>query len=55
MVAAIIIAAFTGYTAIAQDLPFGKRFGEMAGLSFGVAAISFGIGYVIRMVFNVDV
>ncbi|MFA6909217.1 MAG: VIT1/CCC1 family protein, partial [Patescibacteria group bacterium] len=36
MVAAIIIAAFTGYTAIAQDLPFGKRFGEMAGLSFGV-------------------
>jgi len=53
--AVIIIAAFTSYTAVAQDLPFGKRFWEMAGLSFGVAAVSFGIGYVIRGLFGVDV
>ncbi len=53
--AAGIIAAFTGYTAVAQDLPFGKRFAEMAGLSFGVAVVSFGIGYAIRRIFNVDV
>ncbi len=53
--AAIIIAAFTSYTAVAQDLPFGKRFWEMAGLSFGVAAVSFGIGYLIRGLFGVDV
>lgn len=55
LMAAAIIASFTYYTAVAQDLPFGKRFLEMAGLSFGVAAVSFGIGFLIRQIFNVDV
>lgn len=53
--ATCVIAAFTSYTAVAQDLPFGKRFWEMAGLSFGVAAVSFGIGMLVRTVFNVDI
>lgn len=44
----IIIAAFNYYISIAKDEPFKERFAEMAGLSFGVAAISFVIGYFIR-------
>lgn len=43
----VIIALFNYYISIAKGLPFGKRFLEMAGLSLGVAAISFLIGYVL--------
>ncbi len=43
----LIIALFNYYISIAKGLPFGKRFFEMAGLSLGVAAISFLIGYVL--------
>lgn len=51
----LIIAAFAYYVAVAKDLPFWRRFGEMAGLSLGVAAVSFGIGYAVRAMFGVDV
>ena len=40
----LIIVGFTYYTSIAQDLKFGARFFEMAGISIAVAAISFGVG-----------
>jgi VIT1/CCC1 family predicted Fe2+/Mn2+ transporter len=53
--ALLIIFAFTYYVTVAKDLPFWRRFGEMAGLSLGVAAVSFAIGYVVRAVFGVDV
>lgn len=53
--AALVIAGYTAYTAVAQGLPFGRRFVRMAGLSFGVAVISFGIGFVIRRIFHVSV
>ncbi len=43
----VIIAMFNYYISIAKGLPFGKRFLKMAGLSLGVAAISFLIGYVL--------
>ena len=43
----LIIALFNYYISIAKGQPFGKRFFEMAGLSLGVAAISFLIGYVL--------
>jgi VIT1/CCC1 family predicted Fe2+/Mn2+ transporter len=42
-----IIALFNFYISVAKDRPFGKHFLEMAGLSLGVAAISFLIGYVL--------
>lgn len=51
----LIIALFTYYTAIAQDTGFKKRFFEMAILSLGVAAISFGFGYLIKNMFGIDV
>ena len=50
-----IIAAFAYFLAVARDLPFWRRFAEMAAISLGVAAISFGIGYLVRAAFGVDV
>lgn len=46
--ALLIIAAFNYYISITNDEPFRRRFLEMAGLSFGVAAFSFVVGYFIR-------
>jgi VIT1/CCC1 family predicted Fe2+/Mn2+ transporter len=54
-VAVAIIAAFNYYISVARDLPFRRRFLEMAGLSLGVAALSFGIGYVLRAALGVEV
>ncbi len=54
-VAVLIIAFFTYYISVARDLPFRRRFLEMAGLSLAVAAVSFGIGILMRMVFGIEV
>ena len=54
-VAIVIIAAFTYYIGVARDEPFRRRFLEMAGLSLGVAALSFGVGFLVRAVLGVDV
>jgi VIT1/CCC1 family predicted Fe2+/Mn2+ transporter len=51
----LIVAGFNFYLSIAQDLPFGKRFLEMAGISLGVAALSFGIGSLVRAFLGVEV
>ncbi len=53
--AVVIVAVFNYYISVAQDEPFGRRFFEMAGVSFAVAAFSFGIGYVLRSFLGVDV
>jgi len=56
IIAAIfIILVFNFYISIAKDLPFRQRFFEMAFISLGVAVISFGIGYLIRLFLGVDV
>ena len=53
--AAAIIGGFNFYISVAQDLKFGARFWEMTILSFTIAALSFGIGYIIRAIFGVDI
>jgi VIT1/CCC1 family predicted Fe2+/Mn2+ transporter len=53
--AVLIIAAFNYYISVAKDESFRKRFLEMAGLSLGVAAISFLIGYIFRQILGVEV
>ncbi len=53
--AVLIVAVFNYYISVAQDEPFGRRFLEMAGVSFAVAAFSFGIGYVLRAFLGVEV
>jgi VIT1/CCC1 family predicted Fe2+/Mn2+ transporter len=49
------IAAFTYYIGVARDEPFRRRFLEMAGLSLGVAGLSFVVGLLVRTVLGVDV
>ena len=51
----LIIAGFTYYTSVAQDLKFAPRFLEMAGISIGVAVISFGVGILAKNLLGVDI
>jgi VIT1/CCC1 family predicted Fe2+/Mn2+ transporter len=53
--AVLIIAAFNYYISVARDEPFRARFFEMAGLSLGVAALSFVIGYLVRQLLGIEV
>jgi VIT1/CCC1 family predicted Fe2+/Mn2+ transporter len=53
--ALLVILLFTGYVSVAQDIPFRKRFSEMAAISLGVAALTFGISYFVRLFFNLDI
>lgn len=53
--AVLVILFFTFYVSVAQDVPFRKRFLEMAGISLGVAALTFCIGYLVRVLLNVEV
>jgi VIT1/CCC1 family predicted Fe2+/Mn2+ transporter len=46
--AIVVITVFNFYISVAKDQHFWKQFTEMAVLSLGIAAISFGIGYVVR-------
>jgi len=48
-----IIALFNFYLSVAKDVPFRKNFMIMAGISTGVAAISFGIGYILNHFFGI--
>jgi len=50
-----IIAVFNYYISVAKGLSFRRRFAEMAGLSLGVAALSFLVGLVLRAFLGVDV
>lgn len=53
--AILVILCFTFYLSVARNLPFLRRFAEMAAISLGVAGISFLIGILVRMVLHVDV
>ena len=50
--AVLIIFLFNYYLATARDLDFKKRFLEMTVISLGVAAISFGIGYILQYILD---
>ncbi|HZL10865.1 MAG TPA: VIT1/CCC1 transporter family protein [Prolixibacteraceae bacterium] len=51
----LIVFLFTYYISVANDQPFRKRFSEMVALSTVVGLISFGLGYVVRIFFGIDV
>ncbi|MDZ7672443.1 MAG: VIT1/CCC1 transporter family protein [Halanaerobiales bacterium] len=55
VVAITIILVFNFYISVAKNLNFKKRFFEMAGISIGVAVISFLIGIAVRTVLGVDI
>jgi len=52
-VAVFIILIFNYYLAVAKDLDFKKRFLEMAFISLAVAALSFGVGYMLSKALDV--
>ena len=53
--AIVVILIFTFYISVARDTSFKKSFSEMALISLGIAALTFGIGFVVRMFFDVDI
>ena len=50
----LIIFFFNYYISVAKDLPFAQRFAEMAGISLGVALISFFIGLAVKALLGID-
>ncbi|MEG1615194.1 MAG: rubrerythrin family protein, partial [Oscillospiraceae bacterium] len=55
LIALLIIFGFNIYISIAQGLNFKARFGEMALISMGVAAISFVIGLIVKYFLGVEI
>lgn len=53
--AVLIIAGFNYYISVARDESFKKRFFEMAGISLGVALLSFIFGYIIRNTLGIEI
>ena len=53
--ALVIILIFTFYISVARDFSFRRRFLEMASISLGVAVLSFGLGYLIRIFLGIEV
>ncbi len=51
----LIILGFTYYISVAKDLSFRRRFGEMAGISLTVAAISFVIGIIVKATLGIEI
>lgn len=51
----LILVVFNYYISVSKDMPFKKRFGEMALISLGVAALSFVVGLVVKNVLGIDV
>jgi len=54
-IAMLIIFFFNFYISVAKDFSFRRRFLEMAGLSLGVAALTFAIGFLIRKTLRIEV
>ena len=55
IIAVLIILIFNFYISVARDLPFKRRFFQMAGVSIGVALLSFGIGWVVKTFLGFDI
>jgi len=51
----LIVFLFTYYISVANDQPFRKRFTEMVILSTVVGIISFGLGYLVRILFGIQI
>jgi VIT1/CCC1 family predicted Fe2+/Mn2+ transporter len=53
--ALLAILLFSFYISVAKDMPFRRRFFEMAIVSTGIAALSFAIGFLVRTLLNIDI
>jgi VIT1/CCC1 family predicted Fe2+/Mn2+ transporter len=54
-IAIAIIFVFNYYISVAKDYSFRRRFFGMAGVSLGVALISFLIGYAVRTFIGLEI
>lgn len=54
LIALCIILLFNFYVAVAKGVSFRTRFTEMAIISLGIAAVSFGIGLLVRLFLGVE-
>src|SRR5512136_891499 len=52
--AIIVILIFTFSVSVAKDISLWKRFSEMAMVSFGIATLTFFIGFFVRMFLKID-
>ena len=52
--AILLILIFTFYISVAKDLSFKKRFFEMAPITLGIAALTFVIGFLVKLFLDVD-
>jgi VIT1/CCC1 family predicted Fe2+/Mn2+ transporter len=55
LVVILIIMIFNFYISVAKKLNFKRRFLEMVAISLGVAVLSFGVGYLVKVLFNIEV
>ncbi|MDH7593218.1 MAG: VIT1/CCC1 transporter family protein [Methanomicrobiales archaeon] len=55
LVSIAVIAIFNFYLSVTRDLLFGRRFIEMAGISLGIAMLSFVLGALIRTALHIEV
>lgn len=55
IIVVLVILLFTFYISVAKDLPFKKRFLEMATISISVAALSFVIGILVKKFLGIDI
>lgn len=53
--AVTVIFVFTFYVSVAKEISFKNRFLEMVLISLGIAALTFAIGFVIRIFLNIEV
>lgn len=51
----IAIVSYTYYISVAKDLSFTKRVLQMSAITFGVAIISFLIGYLVKYYFGIEI
>jgi VIT1/CCC1 family predicted Fe2+/Mn2+ transporter len=54
LIAVAIIAGFNYYISVAKDRPFRRNFLEMAGISLGVAVVSFIVGLLVKNVLGIE-
>jgi VIT1/CCC1 family predicted Fe2+/Mn2+ transporter len=51
----LVILIFTFYVSVTNDIPFKRRFFETLSISLGVACLTFIIGFLVRIFWNIEV
>lgn len=51
----LAIISYNFYISVAKDLSFSKRVIQMSAITFGVALISFAIGYIVKFYFGIEI